>query len=63
MILDNIKQEILQLSLKAETDLKKIFNEIDDICLYNSNRILSAFIENRVEYADFTDRNGYGNYD
>ena len=63
MILDNIKQEILQLSLKAKTDLKKIFNEIDDICLYNSNRILSAFIENRVEYADFTDRNGYGNYD
>lgn len=63
MILDNIKQEILQLSLKAETDLKEIFNEIDDICLYNSNRILSAFIENRVEYADFTDRNGYGNYD
>lgn len=63
MILDNIKQDILQLSLKAESDLKKIFNEIDDICLYNSNRILSAFIENRVEYADFTDRNGYGNYD
>ena len=63
MILDNIKQEVIELSKKAEIDLHDIFNEIDDICFYNSNRILSAFIENKVEYADFTDRNGYGIFD
>lgn len=63
MILENIKKDVLELSNKAEDDLKDIFKEIDDICLYNSNRILSAFIENRIEYSDFTDRNGYGIYD
>lgn len=63
MILDNIKKEVLELSIKAENDLKDIYKNIDDICFYNSNRILSYFIENRVEYADFTDRNGYGSYD
>ena len=63
MIMDNIKKEVIDLSQKAEIDLKEIFTEIDDICFYNSNRILSAFIENRIEYADFTDRNGYGIYD
>ncbi len=63
MILDNIKKEVLDLSTKAENDLKDIYKNIDDICFYNSNRILSYFIENRVEYSDFTDRNGYGSYD
>ena len=63
MILDNIRQDVLKLSQEAEADLKDIFKEIDDICLYNSNRILSAFIDNKIEYADFTDRNGYGIYD
>ena len=63
MILDEIRNDVLELSNKAENDLKEIFNEIDDICMYNSNRVLSAFIENKIEYADFTDRNGYGNFD
>lgn len=63
MIMDNIKQEVIDLSKEAERDLKEIFDEIDEISLYNSNRVLSAFIDNKVEYADFTERNGYGNYD
>lgn len=63
MILENIKKEVLELSIKAENDLKDIYKNIDDICFYNSNRILSYFIENKVEYSDFTDRNGYGSYD
>ncbi len=63
MILNNIDEKVLNLSNQAETELKEIFNKIDDIALINSNKILSAFIENKVEYADFTDRNGYGNYD
>ena len=63
MILENINKKVLELSNQAQVDLKDIFEEFDDICLHNSNRILSAFLENRVEYADFTDRNGYGNFD
>ncbi len=63
MILDNIDEKVIELSKQAEIDLKDIYQEIDENCFYNSNRILSAFIENRVEYADFTDRNGYGIFD
>lgn len=63
MILEQIDKEILKLSDQSDKDLKDIFANIDDITMYNSNRILSAFIENKVSYSDFTDINGYGNYD
>ena len=63
MILDKINPELLKLANKADEDLKELFQEIDDITLYNSNKVLSAFIENKVSYSDFADINGYGNYD
>lgn len=63
MILENICKHVIELSKQAEIDLKEIYDKIDEVAFYNSNRILSAFIENRVEYADFTDRNGYGIFD
>lgn len=63
MILENISKHVIELSNQAEIDLKEIYDKIDEVAFYNSNRILSAFIENRVEYADFTDRNGYGIFD
>ena len=63
MILDQINKEILELANKADVELKDIFDNIDHICLANSNRVLSAFIENKVSYSDFADINGYGNYD
>lgn len=63
MIINEIDKELLELSSKAEIELKEIYDKIDETCLYNSNRILSAFIENKVSYSDFGDINGYGNYD
>ena len=63
MILDQIDKEILKLANLADEELKDIFAKIDETCLTNSNRVLSAFIENKVSYADFADINGYGNYD
>jgi len=63
MIINDIKDEILNLAKNADQDLKDIYQEIDEVCLFNSSRILSAFIENKVSYSDFSDINGYGNYD
>ena len=63
MIYEQIDREILELARKADEDLKEIYEDIDRICLINSDRILSAFIANKVSYSDFADINGYGNYD
>ncbi|MBR6261133.1 MAG: methionine gamma-lyase family protein [Erysipelotrichaceae bacterium] len=63
MMIDLIDSEILELNKKADEDLKDVFDELDRICLINSERVLSAFIENQVSYTDFADINGYGNYD
>ena len=63
MILQQIDQELLDLAKQSDVDLKEIYQNINDICLHNSNKILSAFIENQVSYSDFADINGYGNYD
>ena len=63
MILEQIDSKILELAEQSEIDLKEIYKRIDEICLANSNRILSSFIENKVSYSDFSDINGYGNYD
>ena len=63
MILEQIDKDLLAMAKESDYVLKDIYENIDDICLYNSNRILSAFIENQVSYSDFADINGYGNYD
>lgn len=63
MILEEIDKDLLIMAEQSDIELKDIYKNIDDICLYNSNRILSAFIENQVSYSDFADINGYGNYD
>ena len=63
MILNQIDQELLALAKQSDMDLADIYAHIDDVCLKNSNKVLSAFIENNVSYTDFADINGYGNYD
>ena len=63
MIKDRINEQLLELAKEADRDLADIYQNIDDICQYNSDRILEAFIENGVSYSDFADINGYGNYD
>ena len=63
MILEKIDKEILVLTKQSDTDLKEIYEKLDEISMVTSNRILSAFIENQVSYTDFADINGYGNYD
>ena len=63
MIKEQIDKEILELAKQAEKDLEVQFKNVDEVALENSNKILSAFIKNKVSYTDFADINGYGNYD
>jgi len=63
MILEQIDKDLVSLAKQSDLELRDIYKNIDDVCLHNSNRILSAFIENQVSYSDFADINGYGNYD
>lgn len=43
-----------------EKDLKDIFDNIDDICFFNSNKVLSAFHNNKVSDSHFIGTTGYG---
>ena len=63
MVINEINKDLLELSKQSDIDLKDIYKHIDEVCLLNSNKVLSAFIENNVSYSDFADINGYGNYD
>ena len=63
MILETINENLLELAKESDKELEPIYKQIEDTCLYNSNRILSAFIENNVSYSDFAEVNGYGNND
>ena len=63
MILEAIDKKLMDLSAEADKELKDIYDQIDEIALKNSDRILNSFIANRVSYSDFADINGYGNYD
>ncbi|MBQ6356115.1 MAG: methionine gamma-lyase family protein, partial [Solobacterium sp.] len=58
-----IDKDILELAAQSDRELEEIYQSIDRISLINSDRILSAFMENNVSYSDFADINGYGNYD
>ena len=63
MITDQIDKDILELAQRSEEELKDIYRKLEETAMGNSDRILSAFIENQVSYTDFADINGYGNYD
>ena len=58
-----IDERLLKLKEQAEIDLKDIFKGVEKVCEYNSEKVLSAFVRNRVSYEDFTEINGYGFFD
>lgn len=45
---------------KVEEQLSKEFKKINDICLFNSNKVLTAFRNNHVSEIHFSQTTGYG---
>lgn len=58
-----ISNELLQLCEQAEKDLQPTFNKFDDVCLYNSAKVLKAFGDVKLTCTDFCENTGYGYYD
>ena len=56
----NISEETWQLYEEAQTNVKEIFQNIDDICEYNTAKVMNAFWENKVSEAHFSTTTGYG---
>lgn len=56
----NIKESTWNLIKEEENNIQKQLNEVDEICLYNSAKILKAFQDNKVAEAHFNETTGYG---
>ena len=59
----DIDEKILKFSKQAEEELKDTFKNFEDICFYNSQKVLKAFQDNNVSVTDFREITGYGYYD
>lgn len=55
-----IKEEAIKLVEESEKECINAFQKIDDICFYNSKKVLSAFHKNQVSESAFYETTGYG---
>ena len=44
----------------AENKLINVFNNIDDVCFYNSQKVIKAFWQASISETDFNSTTGYG---
>lgn len=55
-----IRQEIMDLAKETEEQVKKQFQEVEEVCEFNSMRILHAFQKYQVSDMHFNQTTGYG---
>ena len=53
-------EKIIKLVNDSEKELEKEFKKIDEICEYNSLKVLNAFWNNKLSEAHFSQTTGYG---
>ena len=58
-----INPQLLEMAEKSEAILAPYYKKAEEVCAYNSKKVLEAFIRNNVSYQDFQEINGYGFYD
>lgn len=55
-----IDNKVVELSKKVESEISEQFKLIDDICEYNSLKVLSAFHKHQISDVHFSSTTGYG---
>ena len=58
-----IDDKVLKLAKEVEEEIKEEIQKCDELCLKNTKKVLSAFIENNVSAQDFNGTDGYGYHD
>ena len=56
----NIDKKVIKLVKESEHELQQKYQEIDEICEYNSLKVLKAFQDNKVSEIHFNSTTGYG---
>lgn len=56
-------ENALKLVNQAEKECSEIFGKLEEICLYNQNKVLEAFQEADLQLADIASSTGYGGED
>ena len=56
----NIKEETIKLLNKSEQEVKEQFDKQNEICLYNSIKVLNAFKKHNISEIHFNQTTGYG---
>ena len=55
-----IEEKVWKLAKEVEEQVKEQFQEVDEVCQYNSMRVLQAFQKYRVSDMHFNQTTGYG---
>jgi len=58
-----ISEDLEELAIETEGEIKEIISKIDEDALYNSQRVLSSFQKNKVSEMHFGTSTGYGEGD
>ena len=56
----NIDENLLEISKKCEEEIKTELKKIDDICMFNSMKVLNAFHDENISEIHFNTSTGYG---
>lgn len=56
----NIDKKVLSLAKEVESDICEELKKCDELCLYNTEKVLTAFINNGISTTDFNGTDGYG---
>ena len=55
-----ISNEVIKLACECEQELQERFNEIEEVALFNTAKVLNAFKMSRISDSHFKATTGYG---